>query len=240
MSHDAREPTGHERYRGDLAAYALGALEERDAAELESHLAKCEACRVELRWLQPAVDLLPRTIEQLEPPAGLRRRLMATVRAEAGDASPSRIEAAPPRSRRAWGALIRRPATAVAASALLVVGAAAGYLLHEPRESSSVVAARPSPAAPPNLAGTLERSDGSAILTMSQLPALPANDVYEVWVKRDGTLEPSSLFVPRRDRTAEAAVAGPLDDADAVLVTREPRGGSRQPTSPPLLRADLR
>ena len=42
------------------------------------------------------------------------------------------------------------------------------------------------------------------------------------------------------DGTAEAAVPGPLDDADAVLVTREPRGGSQHPTSLPLLRADLR
>jgi anti-sigma-K factor RskA len=74
---------------------------------------------------------------------------------------------------------------------------------------------------------------------MSNLPALPADDVYEVWVERDGAFQPSSLFVPRRDRTAEAAVPEELDDADAVLVTREPRGGSRQPTSPPLLRADL-
>ena len=74
---------------------------------------------------------------------------------------------------------------------------------------------------------------------MSRLPALPANEVYEVWVQRDGTLEPSRLFVPRRDRSGEAAVPGSLDGADAVLVTREPRGGSPQPTSPPLLRAEL-
>ena len=80
---------------------------------------------------------------------------------------------------------------------------------------------------------------GSAILTMSRLPVLRAGHVYEVWVERDGTLEPSSLFVPRRDGTAEAAVPGSLDGADAVLVTREPRGGSQRPTSPPLLRADL-
>jgi anti-sigma-K factor RskA len=234
------EPTGHERYRGDLAAYALGALEEREAAELQSHLVDCEACRMQLRWLEPAVDLLPRSVEQLEPPAGIRKRLMATVRAEARDSSRAGIETAEPRRWRDWGALLWRPATAVAASALLIVGAAGGYLLHQPGESSSVITARPLSAAPPNLAGTLEREDGSAILTMSRLPALPPNDVYEVWVKRDGTLAPSSLFVPRRDRTAEAAVPGPLDDADAVLVTREPRGGSQHPTSPPLLRAALR
>lgn len=240
MSQGPIEPTRHERHRGDLAAYALGALEEREAAELERHLAQCEACRLQLRWLQPAVDLLPRSIEQLEPPAGVRERLMATVRAEAArDASPAAIEAAAPRRRRRWGTMIQRPVTAVAAVALLVVGAAGGYLLRERGESSSVITARPSPTAPTNLAATLEREGGSAILIMSRLPALPPGGVYEVWVARDGALEPSSLFVPRPDGSAEAAVPGPLDDADAVLVTREPHGGSRQPTSRPLLRANL-
>jgi anti-sigma-K factor RskA len=240
VSGGTAEPTGHERHRDDLAAYALGALEEREAVALRRHLADCEACRMQLRWLQPAVDLLPRSVEQLEPPAGLGQRLMATVRAEARDATRTGIDTPEPKRWRDWGTALWRPATAIAAAALLAVGGAGGYLLHQPGESSSVITARPSSAAPPALAGTLEREDGSAIMTMSQLPALPPNDVYEVWVKRGGTLEPSSLFVPRRDGTAEAAVPGPLDDADAVLVTREPLGGSQHPTSPPLLRADLR
>ena len=239
MSDHLGEPTGHERYRGDLAAYALGALEEREAAELRRHLADCEACRAQLRWLQPAVDLLPRSVEQLEPPARPRQ---ATDGDRAGGGA--RGEPGWDRGRGAeTPARLGSPAVAPGhrgrRRGAVVVGAAGGYLLHQPGESSSVITARPLPAAPSNLAGTLEREDGSAILTMSRLPALPPNDVYEVWVQRDGTLEPSSLFVPRRDRTAEAAVPGPLDDADAVLVTREPRGGSRQPTSPPLLRADL-
>jgi hypothetical protein len=66
-----------------------------------------------------------------------------------------------------------------------------------------------------------------------------AFEVYEVWVQRNGRMEPSSLFVPRHDRSAEAAVRGPLEGADAVLVTREPLGGSPEPTSQPLLRAEL-
>jgi anti-sigma-K factor RskA len=233
------EPARHERYRDDLAAYALGVLEEREAAELQGHLAGCETCRAHLLWLQAAVDLLPRSVEQLEPPARLRRRLTATVRAEARQASRAGIERAEPSRLRDWGALLWRPATAVAAGVLILAGAAAGYLLHEPGESSSLVTARPSRAAPATVTGTLERHDGSAILSMTRLPALPSNQVYEVWVRRDGALQPSSLFVPRRDRTADAAVPGPLDNADAVLVTREPRGGSQHPTSPPLLQADL-
>ena len=34
MSHHPGRPEGHEAYREDLAAYALGALDEREAAEL--------------------------------------------------------------------------------------------------------------------------------------------------------------------------------------------------------------
>jgi hypothetical protein len=64
--------------------------------------------------------------------------------------------------------------------------------------------------------------------------------VYEAWVQRGGAFERSGLFELRRNRSGDAAIRGPLGGADAVLVTREPSGGSPRPTSPPLLRADLR
>ena len=235
----ARHEPSHEKHRDDLAAYALGALPEREAAELRRHLEECEACSRELRWLQPAVNLLPHSVQQLEPPPGLRRRLLETVRAEAAETAPPRVEAEEKSSRRRWALPLWRPAFAAAAAVLLVAGGVAGYLLHQPGESRSLVSARPVGGAPSSLTATLEREDGSGILRVERLPALSGGDVYEVWVKRDGTLHPSSLFVPRRDRTATAAVPGPLGGADAVLVTREPRGGSSHPTSSPLLRADL-
>ena len=72
------------------------------------------------------------------------------------------------------------------------------------------------------------------------MPPLADDEVYEVWVQRAGVLEPRSIFVLDSDGTAEAAVPGPLEGASAVYVTREPRGGSRQPTSEPLLSATLR
>jgi anti-sigma-K factor RskA len=124
---------------------------------------------------------------------------------------------------------------------MLVAGGVAGYLLHQPPEDrSSVVAARPDQKHAPGASGTLERRDGSAILHVEGLPALPRDRVYEAWVQRGGSMEPSSLFTLRRDRSGDAAIPGPLEGADAVLVTAEPRGGSPQPTSTPLLRASLR
>jgi hypothetical protein len=78
-----------------------------------------------------------------------------------------------------------------------------------------------------------------ATLRVQRLPKLPPNQVYETWLERDGELEPGSVFVLRRDGSADAAIPGPLEGASAVLVTREPRGGSQSPTSPPLLEATL-
>jgi anti-sigma-K factor RskA len=121
---------------------------------------------------------------------------------------------------------------------LLAAGVGGGYLLHQPSDESSVVAARAARGAP-HASGSLERTDSAGILKVQGMPALARNQTYEVWLRRGGTMAPSSLFSIRRDRSGEAAVPGPLDDADAVLVTKEPRGGSAQPTSRPLLAVSL-
>ena len=74
---------------------------------------------------------------------------------------------------------------------------------------------------------------------MSKLPELPANRVYQVWIERDGALEPSTVFVLNDRGSGIAAVPESLQGADRVLLTAEPRGGSEQPTSNPLLAATL-
>ena len=231
---------GHEEMRDDLAAYAIGALPDDEAAELERHLADCESCRARLRWLQPAVDTLPASVEQLTPPQRIRDELMATVRAEAeAEAPPAR--AGPRRRWQDWGGFLLRPATAVGAVVLVVAGIAAGYALRGgPEDETTLIQARASsPSQADLVSATLERSDDSATLHVRELPRIRPNEVYEVWVQRAGAVEPASTFVLSDDGTAVAAVPNSLDDAEAVLVTREPRGGSESPTSPPLLEAPL-
>ena len=82
---------GCDERRDDLAAYSLGALALDEAGALERHVAGCDACRDHLRWLTPALDVLPASVEQLTPPDSLRDGLMATVRAESADAHHARI-----------------------------------------------------------------------------------------------------------------------------------------------------
>jgi anti-sigma factor RsiW len=108
--------TNHERWSDDLAAYMLGALDPKETAELERHALGCERCRDQLRWLAPAVQALPDSVERLEPPRELRSRILAEVRSDETEAARHR------------GLVSRRPALGLAALAL-IVAAVAGYAI---------------------------------------------------------------------------------------------------------------
>ena len=111
----------HEPWSDELAAYALDALGSDERRKVEAHLAGCERCRTELRWLEPAVDVLAESVPQIPPPPRLRERLVAITTEEAGDAERSG-------RRRGWRAWALRPATALAVTAIAVAGIA-GYAL---------------------------------------------------------------------------------------------------------------
>jgi anti-sigma-K factor RskA len=236
MSRDPHQQP--QQLEDDLATYALGALSEKEATELARHVEDCDDCLARLRWLQPAIDVLPASVEQRTPPPQLRENLMEMVRREA--AVDARAEAAPTSG---WWSSVRtfamRPATVMAVMILLVAGVGVGYALRgtETIEPTLVKAEATNGAVP--VSATLERMGDSATLHVNEMPPLADDEVYEVWVQRAGVMEPRSTFVLSSDGTAEAAVPGPLNGAEAVLVTREPRGGSRQPTSAPLLQAPL-
>ncbi len=128
--------TNHERWSEDVAAYMLGALEPGEAAELERHAEGCERCQAEIRWLTPAVNALPESVERLEPPRELRERVMAEVRF---DAAPENAPAGEPAAglfgrAGAWlrelgsGPMGLRPVVGFAA-AVLVVAAVAGFAI---------------------------------------------------------------------------------------------------------------
>jgi anti-sigma-K factor RskA len=232
----------HRSWRADLAAYSLGALDDEENAAMEGHLADCGRCRDELLWLQPAVDLLPEAVIQLEPPPQLRARLLAEVRSDAAELeAPATWDArrtAPPRRRGAgWRGFLLRPAIALTAVALLgaVIG---GYALRGGGEGSGTTTTR-TVAQSGTVHATLERSGDSGTLQLTGLRQAPAGRVYQAWVQKGGKIEPSSLFDVRRDGSASTAVPHQLDGAEMVMVSLEPQGGSRQPTSAPLVTVSL-
>jgi len=225
---------GHRRWEDELAAWMLGALDEPEAEAFERHLARCERCRSDLNWLRPAVDSIPASVTQVAPPPRLRGELLGTVRSEA------RRAAAPERRkrRRLAGFPVPRPAIAALAAAAVVGAGVAGYALRGGPDTETFLlrAAPQAPAAHGEL--VVEGDEGT--LRAGGLPRLDRDLVFQAWVRDEGDaeLQPSTVFVPGRGGSATAAIPG-LEDAEQVMVTREPRGGSTQPTTTPLLRARL-
>jgi hypothetical protein len=56
---------GCDRWRGDLGAYVIGALDRDECAAIERHLAVCLACRTDYKYLLPVRDVLARTRRHL-------------------------------------------------------------------------------------------------------------------------------------------------------------------------------
>jgi Anti-sigma-K factor rskA/Putative zinc-finger len=235
----------HRRWRAELAAYLLGSLEPDEIEALESHLEGCERCRDELRWLQPAIDVIPASVPQLEPPPGLRARLMAEVRsdaAELGAAGRAGVEIRRPARRQPPAARLRgfllRPAVALTAVAL-IAAVAGGYALRGGGEGTGTTTTA-TVAQGGAVHAKLERSGDSGQLQLTGLHPLPRSRVYEAWVQRGHRISPSSLFAARRDGSASTAIPHQLAGADTVMVTAEPRGGSKQPSSSPIVSISLR
>ena len=135
----------HTTFRDEVGAYLLGALSDAERASFEGHLVDCPECRHEVERLRPAADLLPRSVEQVEPPPSLKRSLMEVVEREAKRARrrPAQWRARRMGERlRGWLGGSLRPALVGAAVVLAVaVGFGIGQLAGGDEGGRTVVAA---------------------------------------------------------------------------------------------------
>jgi len=221
---------GHDGWKDEVAAYVLGTLSPGEEADIERHLAGCEECRRELRWLRPAVDRLAEDVEIVEPAPDLRERVLGEVRADVKRARPQKA----PRSSlfRSW-----RPVAALAAVAL-IAAAVAGYAIRDGEsggpQTTTVVAGKP-----PGVTATMVASGDTGTLKLANVGEMPADRVLEAWVQRDGKVEPvRALFVPDRSGRASTTIAD-TRGVEVVMVTAEPRGGSESPTSPAMVTLEM-
>jgi hypothetical protein len=233
----------HTSYQQDVGAYLLGALTDLERQAFERHLAGCADCREELERLRPAADWLPRSVEQVEPSAALKASLMEVVEREARErhGEPAR----PGLMERAVG-LVRRPPglRPLLVASALVLGLVVGYGVAQVvsgEDSRRVVARVDDRRVPSGSASLTLQGDGEdgGILRLHGLPSLRSDRVYQAWVKRENEIVPQPTFEPGEDGGAAVAVPYDLTEADAVLVTREQRGGARAPGERPIIEVPL-
>lgn len=231
------------RWDDEVAAFALEALDERESRVVAEHIAGCDRCAERLRWLSPAVDVIPAAVVQQEPPPELRARLMEIVEREAAS---ERTHAPVRRSlldRLGLSGFALRPAMAGLAAFLLLAAGVLVYALQDDGEPGSQVYAAVGQGQGSLAEGTLRVDGDSGVLEVRGLPAAERGEVYQAWVEDrpelGGEVHPSSVFVVPENGVGNVAIPHGLERAERVMITREPRGGSETPHESSLLTAEL-
>lgn len=224
----------HRECAEELAAYALGALSDEEAARVRGHLSECRECSNQLDWLRGGVEVLSASVRPVEPPPELRTRLMETVNAEAellhATATTHGQPTKPPWWRRRPPAvhigLIVAGACAIAAVAIvLALGGGSG--------TRTIRAQITDPALRATVRASLLVRGGQAALLVRGLPIPVTDHVDELWVKRGSSAPaPAGTFLLH---SGSVAVGRPVRDGDLVLVTVEPGRGTTAPTTEPLI-----
>jgi hypothetical protein len=235
--------------------YSLGLLDGPEKAELEAHLGRnCPECTANLKHAMAVNAMLLGMSPEAEPPARLKRKVMASVGVEQSSG---------------WGWL-----AAVAAACMLVVALWVGNqerqrtialadarqaLAQATRTASEVTGERDRLAqaliildqpetihvsfgkgvtAPPR-GNIFIHSKLGVMLVASNLPKLDAGKIYEMWLvpkEGKGSPRPAGLFQSTGEQ-AMNVLQGPVDlrNLYAIAVTVEPEAGSQAPTTRPLL-----
>ena len=247
----------HEQFADDLALYAVGSLDLPERMALDSHLEECPACRRELEQLRGDFSLLALAASGPKPPGRSRQRLLAAITKE-----PRRLPAI--RQRRGFSWMLGWIATA--ALVILSFGLAvqngalhrdldnlkARYanqqsemqqakevmatLLDPEAQRVTLVAAKNAPQ--PQGKAIYQRRSRSLIFLASNLPPLPAEKIYELWlIPSNGSPIAAGLFKP--DARGSATVVNPPlpegAEAKKFCVTLEPERGSHEAVRGPVV-----
>lgn len=223
-------------------AYATDALDGDERQGFSAHLEQCEPCRQEVAELAATTARLGAAVAAPAPPA-LRSRVLAEA-ARTRQLAPV-VSGIPRRGRRPW---YREP-LGVAASLLLVLAVGlAGLASNENRRADRAeqTAARiAAVATDPNRAessrpvtsggdGTLISASGQAIFRARGLHGLPSDRTYQLWILNAAGAH-SVGVLGRGSSGSVAHFVDRVEPTDRVGLTIEPSGGSKRPTTRPVV-----
>lgn len=223
----------HEDLKSNIAPYVLGALPSEEIPPMRAHLTSCGECRAEVDELSKTAESLALSVEPVDPPAGFTRSILDRVADE-------RAEAATPSP--ALGS--RRPLLAFLAAGMAVLAMVLGAIALDARgeaDANRRVAT-----------ALLEGSEGmemrgeagvqakvvpgedGAVFVATGLDGLPHDRTYQLWFLKDGSMVSAGVF-DVSDGVAVLRTPRSPEGFEAAAVTVEPSGGSRQPTTAPVI-----
>lgn len=255
----------HDEIEGLIPLHAAGALSSEEAERVETHIGECAPCAAEARELAETAAALALSAGSVQPPPGVRERVMREVhdrRGGPGEVRPMRflipLAAALALVVVGWGAMrymsIRAEMKQLAADNRRVID----ELRRQEASRQKLEATVRNLTAPDvrsiELAGTdvssvggarifLNARERSAIVFFQNLPSTPQGHDYQLWVLRSDRPEPQSAGVFDVDSSGEARLELrnlPVDtEIKAFAITLEPDGGLPAPSGTPILSGGL-
>ncbi len=232
-----------------LPAYALGSLEEAEAARIAEHVAACPTCRAELRSYEGVVSLVALAAPDTLPPAGLKRKIMGSVQlprreqmTHPGESWWQRVAGVFRHSAPAWGIV------SLVLIAFLVATNVWWWQREEgggpmTTEGGMRIAALMGTDAAPHATGTLIISEDGmhGALVVDGLPVLGPDLQYQLWLIRDGQRTSGGVYSVDSEGYGVLWIDAPepLASYPSFGITVEPAGGSPGPTGERVLGGNL-
>ncbi len=233
----------------DLAAHALGSLDDEDKVRVEAHLSVCDACRIEAMDYLRVGALLKDDIEPVEASPDIWKAIEEGIRQHQQRRTHRRTTLP-------WLPQVSWRFAAWAATAAVVFGLLAWNLdLQLGGDDNDVgnLAGQSDGTIVPLKAGNLVGPQPNGRLYVSEdgrqgglaVVGMPQDDtgrVYEIWfIRRDQSRASGGLFqVDNRGQAlVRVDIPGALAQFEGVGITQERGGGSAQPSGPDLISGPL-
>lgn len=246
-----------------VGAYVLDAVSGRDRAEFERHLLTCQQCRDDVRGMREAAARLgaaaastprPELREHTLRAAGVIRQLPPAVPGERSVLGASARRSLAVRDlMRPWVAGVAITVAAVLAVAAVVLGLHLGamqrrLIAQEQRDSAmtAVLGAHDAVAltAAVSTGGTatvvMSHHARALVFTASGLTRLPGARAYELWLAGPAGVTSAGMLPAGRNGMSGPMLVRGLGPGEQLELTVEPSGGSREPTTAPIVHLLLR
>jgi anti-sigma-K factor RskA len=248
-------------------AYALGALEPDEVAQLEAHAETCPDCRALLDASTSVAAVLAFAAPQVDPPARLGPAILKAARGEIEVRAPRPVSwwrrLFPSPTRIALGAasfaslafvatlswaltlqseLSARPIAPNSAAAAVAAGAPGGEWGEWTVSRANMKRLAASERAPDARCWMyIDPSSDSALLVAYKLPQLPPEQGYQLWLVKDGQRASGGVFTVDSEGYGWLKVQAPqrVGEYQRAGITIEPRTGSPGPTGARVLGGDL-
>lgn len=229
-----------DQLRENAGAYALGALTGAELEEFERHMVECEL-EHDVEAFGDVLFSLSSAVPTIEPPDGLRDRILSAAAAEPVSGygrsdGPAGIGRSGNRRSQSWVQQIQRfgaPAYGAAAVMLLVLGALIGWGISSIAEGDSQTELSHFRRDPEGDWLRVETVLGKNGLTLSvgNLDTLPEASTYRFWAVREERWVPIGEFNTNPESKWSGYFEFALEKGDTIAITVEPENGGESPSS---------